>query len=647
MGDDISEKRKKKKERKISMKTCQNCGKDNPDSAKFCRYCGRGLNPGKPLKTKKAPRSRKHKILLACVGLISLMAVVSQLFSYLPDRSGSGTDYQERMDMAEKYLFDLDYEKAEEYYLEARTIDPKQSEPYEQLYRIYTIREEPLKAEEIHDEAVQNLGEGDRIHFERIAAVIAEDEKPDPKRQTVTELGKLDLPPVSLDQKAWLLVKDGKYSFLKPDGTIQDASASREISLFGVNDSSGNLKSLTACMPTGEFTDMMAYIDGNYGSVPACGGGGPVTNFPHILNENLELDFAPAAQYWVETNGSEFFKVTEPIVVSQQENSKGEYYIYNADGNLYGPYKETETSAFQKIFESIPGAFPYGQNAMSPFWIRNESAGSEAEGIQNLYSVISRSGKKSKDGFSNAIAIDPFSIGVYKSNRFYLLDENLEPLYDGLYEAGAYPIDGMAPVKTEGTWKLVSLDPSRKIKAPAEGEPEEKEEKKEKEPDSKKPEYAFQNLTGRFGIHGSRWSGILEIDEDGFVNGSGHVFYSHDTGDGYPNGSADATEYTAQLVPVSFDESGTPDRFRLTNVSYIRQPGTEEIIDGVRYTYSEASAYGGHEDDDYVVYPPGTSYADLPPESLQWLRVSANDGSINDYIFIYKDNGAYSRLIEP
>lgn len=79
--------------------------------------------------------------------------------------------------MAEKYLEQLNYSKAEEYFLEAREIDPKKPEPYKELYRIYTDEQVPEKADKISDLASENLSEKDLSEFHETIASLKREEK--------------------------------------------------------------------------------------------------------------------------------------------------------------------------------------------------------------------------------------------------------------------------------------------------------------------------------------------------------------------------------------------------------------------------------------------------------------------------------------
>ena len=61
----------------------------------------------------------------------------------------------------------------------------------------------------------------------------------------------------------------------------------------------------------------------------------------------------------------------------------------------------------------------------------------------------------------------------------------------------------------------------------------------------------------------------------------------------------------------------------IDSLSYTNKPGTKEIIDGVRYEYSEV--YGLEKAEDIIFYLPGTKTKNLPEEYLSWVRDALYD----------------------
>ena len=68
------------------------------------------------------------------------------MFVFLENRQEK--QYEALLDSGNRYIEELDYEKAEDSYLQAISIDPKQKEPYLKLIDIYIAQEEYDQAAE-------------------------------------------------------------------------------------------------------------------------------------------------------------------------------------------------------------------------------------------------------------------------------------------------------------------------------------------------------------------------------------------------------------------------------------------------------------------------------------------------------------------
>lgn len=69
--------------------------------------------------------------------------------------------------MGENYLLENNLVKAEEQFLRAMKIEPKESDPYVNLYRIYLDMDDEMKAEEISQASVKNLNSVEQKIFEQ------------------------------------------------------------------------------------------------------------------------------------------------------------------------------------------------------------------------------------------------------------------------------------------------------------------------------------------------------------------------------------------------------------------------------------------------------------------------------------------------
>ena len=142
---------------------CLNCGHENDKNAKFCSRCGAALDHRAT--EKKSRGSRKIWIL----GTILLLGVmVGGIIALLNQKTDDGGEYEKLVEQGNRYLLELDYENAEEMYLEALSIEPKKKEPYTKLAEIYMEQEEYEQARNIAEKAIQELPEEEHEEFEQI-----------------------------------------------------------------------------------------------------------------------------------------------------------------------------------------------------------------------------------------------------------------------------------------------------------------------------------------------------------------------------------------------------------------------------------------------------------------------------------------------
>ena len=142
---------------------CKKCGKEIRENTKFCPQCG---NPVNAIETKehgntKARVGKKNKRLFAIIaGAVIIVAVGGGFFVALKDQKVK-KQYSVCVDVGNKYLEEMDYEKAEASYLKAIKINPKEKESYMKLADIYMAQGEQDKATEILKQAIENIDEKD------------------------------------------------------------------------------------------------------------------------------------------------------------------------------------------------------------------------------------------------------------------------------------------------------------------------------------------------------------------------------------------------------------------------------------------------------------------------------------------------------
>lgn len=82
--------------------------------------------------------------------------------------------YQSSLEAGDKYLENLDYEKAEDAYLQAIKISPKEKESYEKLIQYYVDHNEIDKAKKIVKKAKKNLPKSESKKIEEKAERVGE-----------------------------------------------------------------------------------------------------------------------------------------------------------------------------------------------------------------------------------------------------------------------------------------------------------------------------------------------------------------------------------------------------------------------------------------------------------------------------------------
>ena len=132
-------------------------------------------------------------------------------------------------------------------------------------------------------------------------------------------------------------------------------------------------------------------------------------------------------------------------------------------------------------------------------------------------------------------------------------------------------------------------------------------------------DFSFSDVSGivfyfESGVGG--WDTHLMIEPDGSFSGNYHDSDMGDTGEGYPNGTLYYCDFTGSFSGLEKIDDYTYS-FGLADLEYARTPEDMEIIDGIRYVYSQA--YGLEEAETFYMYLPGKPLAQLPEEYRSWV----------------------------
>lgn len=147
------------------------------------------------------------------------------------------------------------------------------------------------------------------------------------------------------------------------------------------------------------------------------------------------------------------------------------------------------------------------------------------------------------------------------------------------------------------------------------------------EADTEEPGFAFkdvENYEFSFASGAGAWCTTLTINPDGTFEGLYNDSDMGDVGEGYPGGTRHSCRFTGTFTePVPVNEYTYS--FKIASMEYEEEPGTEEILDGIKYIYSEPYGLDGAED--IYLYLPGASLAELPEEYLGWVHYEIADSS--------------------
>ena len=112
------------------------------------------------------------------------------------------------------------------------------------------------------------------------------------------------------------------------------------------------------------------------------------------------------------------------------------------------------------------------------------------------------------------------------------------------------------------------------------------------------------------------WATTLNINPDGSFYGEYSDSDMGSTGDGYPDGTLYWCDFSGQFTePVRVNEYTYS--MQIAEINYEQEAGSEEILDGRRYCYSDA--YGLENTENILIYLPGAPLTELSEEFRIWI----------------------------
>lgn len=120
------------------------------------------------------------------------------------------------------------------------------------------------------------------------------------------------------------------------------------------------------------------------------------------------------------------------------------------------------------------------------------------------------------------------------------------------------------------------------------------------------------------------WQTNLTIREDGSFEGLYYDSNMRETGDGYPGGTIYQCEFYGQFTAPKRVDDYTY-KVQVQEINYENETGSEMIVDGVRYCYSEAYGLSGAED--LFIYLKESPVLQLPEGFRNWINMFLTDES--------------------
>lgn len=162
--------------------------------------------------------------------------------------------------------------------------------------------------------------------------------------------------------------------------------------------------------------------------------------------------------------------------------------------------------------------------------------------------------------------------------------------------------------------------------------------------DSEENLLSYMDLRGlefTFSSGAGAWSTTLVIRPDGSFSGEYLDSDMGDSDDAYPNGTVYQSEFSGQLTePVKIDADTYS--VEISAMEYEKEPGTEEILDGVRHLYT--SANGLEDPGRILIRLPGTPLEELSQEFRGWIGyydLSAASQTVLPFYALENENQQY------
>lgn len=172
---------------------CKKCGQELGVGSKFCGNCGYPVTEGEH----PSEKNKKKKFWIAGGCVLLLLCVV---FLCVYQGNNSEKRYQTLIDDGNKYIEEMDYQKAEDNFNKAIKIKPKEDEGYIGLSTVYLKENDYEKANKILEQAPEKVKAESKEIKKQIEKVESE------KKES--------------DEMLFPIPIEGKWGYAKKDGTM-------------------------------------------------------------------------------------------------------------------------------------------------------------------------------------------------------------------------------------------------------------------------------------------------------------------------------------------------------------------------------------------------------------------------------------------
>lgn len=132
--------------------------------------------------------------------------------------------------------------------------------------------------------------------------------------------------------------------------------------------------------------------------------------------------------------------------------------------------------------------------------------------------------------------------------------------------------------------------------------------------------FSFEDLSTRqfyFSSGIGAWEEEFTVEKDGYFTGGFHDSNMGETGEKYPEGTFYSCVYSGHFTDIT-KVGEYAYEMKLTDISYKEEPGTEEILDGIKYVTTDA--YFMVAGDTFHIYLPGMPLDEISEELYMWVR---------------------------